>query len=62
MGEVHIIRDREMIQYKYMEEKDHFTQTLLPAHIAALVAAAITALLSFSYSLHILSLSHIALK
>jgi len=30
-GEVHIIRDREKIQYKYMEEEDHFTQTQLPA-------------------------------
>jgi hypothetical protein len=42
-----------------MEEKDHFTQTLLPALIAALAAAAMTARLlplqlSLSlYSLHI---------
>jgi len=40
-GEVHIIRDRERIQYKYMEEEDHFTQTLLPALITALAAAAL---------------------
>jgi len=41
MGEVHIIRDREMIQYKYMEEEDHFTQTQLPALIATLTNAAL---------------------
>jgi hypothetical protein len=41
MGEVHIIREREMIQYKYMEEEDHFTQTQLPALIAALTDAAL---------------------
>jgi len=30
-----------MIQYKYMEEEDHFTQTQLPALIAALTDAAL---------------------
>jgi hypothetical protein len=34
---------RERIQYKYIEEKNHFTQTLLPALFAALAAPAMTA-------------------
>ena len=57
-GEVNIIRDRERIQYKYMEEEDHFTQTLLPALVAALAVAAIAALsfsLSSSHALYTLS-------
>ena len=52
-----------------MEEENHFTQTLLPALVAALAAAAMTAgllpwQLSLSlYPLHMLStLSHFALK
>jgi len=56
-GEVHIIRDRKRIQYKYMEEENHFTQTLLPAHIVALAAAAIATLYFLSWSLTFCSLS-----
>jgi len=52
MGKFHIIRDREMIQYKYMEEEDHFTQTQLPALIIALMIAAIAALHFLSWSLY----------
>jgi hypothetical protein len=55
-----------MIQYKYMEEEDHFTQTLLSALIDALAAAAIAALsfslFSYTHSPLSLSLSHFALK
>jgi len=59
MVEVHIIRDREMIQYKYMEEEDYFTQTLLPALIDALAAAAMAAgLLPLQLSLSFYSLTH----
>jgi hypothetical protein len=62
-----------MIQNKYMEEEDHFTQTLLPTLIAALAAAAMATRLrhcspSLSlYTLHILTplllivLSHVCL-
>jgi len=39
-----LLEIRERIQNKYMEKKDHFTQTLLPALIAALAAVAIAAL------------------
>jgi len=63
MGEAHIIRDKEMIQYKYMEEEDHIHSTQLPSLIAALAAVAIVALLSFSllsYT-HSHTLSHFAL-
>jgi glucan phosphoethanolaminetransferase (alkaline phosphatase superfamily) len=53
-----------MIQYKYMEEEDHFTQTLLSALIDALAAAAIAALSFslFSYTHSPLSLSLILLS
>ena len=37
-----------MIQYKYMKEEDHFTQTQLPAHIVVHVAAVIATILYFS--------------
>jgi len=37
-----LLEIRERIQYKYIEKKDHFTQTLLPALFAALAAAAMT--------------------
>jgi hypothetical protein len=51
-GEVHTIRDREKIQYTYMEEEDHIHSTQLLALIAALaataMAAAIAATLFFS--------------
>jgi len=56
---VHFIRDRERI---YMEEEDHFTQTLLPALIAALAAAAMAARLlplQLSLSLHSLAHTHV---
>jgi hypothetical protein len=43
-GEAHIIRDIEMIQYKYMEEEeDHIHSTQLPSLIVALAAAAMVA-------------------
>jgi hypothetical protein len=51
--EAHIIRDREMIQYKYIEEEDHIHSTQLPFLIAALAAVALAA-----YSLSLFSLTH----
>jgi len=45
------LRDRERITTQYMEEEDHFTQTQLPAFIAALAAAAIAAFHSLLVSL-----------
>jgi hypothetical protein len=51
-----LLEIREMIQNKYMEEEDHFTQTLLPTLIAALAAAAMAARLlplqPYTFSLH----------
>jgi hypothetical protein len=65
-GEFHIIRDRERIQYKYMKEKDHFTQTQLPALIAALAAAAMAIRLQllqlFTFSLGLSTALTISLK
>jgi len=52
-----LLEIRERIQYKYTEEEDHFTQTLLPALFAALAAAAIAALHFLSCSLHFSPLS-----
>jgi Ni,Fe-hydrogenase maturation factor len=59
-GEAHIIRDKEMIQYKYMEEEDHIHSTQLPSLIAALAATAMAArLLPLQpYSLSLFSLTH----
>jgi hypothetical protein len=59
-GEAHIIRDREMIQYKYMEEEDHIHSTQLPSLIVALAATAMAArLLPLQpYSLSLFSLTH----
>jgi hypothetical protein len=48
-----------MIQYKYMEEEDHFTQTQLPALIAALTDAALG---SPSFSLLFSLLCSLSLK
>jgi len=48
---VHIIRDRERKQYKYMEEDDHFTLTQLPA---LTYCCPWQQLLFLSYSPHIL--------
>jgi hypothetical protein len=52
-----LLEIREMIQYKYTEEEDHFTQTLLLALFAALAATAIAALHFLSCSLHFSPLS-----
>jgi hypothetical protein len=52
--EAHIIRDREMIQYKYIEEEDHIHSTQLPFLIAGLAAVAMAA----AYSLSLFSLTH----
>jgi hypothetical protein len=63
-----LFRDREMIQYKYMEEEDHFTQTQLPtlthcctcsccngSNVAAIAALSFSLLSLHSYNpLHIL--------
>jgi len=59
-GEAHIIRDIEMIQYKYMEEEDHIHSTQLPSLIVALAAAAMVARLLplLPYSLSLFSLPH----
>lgn len=42
MREFYTIRDRKMIQYKYMKKKNYIHSTQLPAHITALAAAAMT--------------------
>ncbi|KAJ6908776.1 hypothetical protein NC651_018988 [Populus alba x Populus x berolinensis] len=44
-----------MIQNKYMKEENHFTQTLLPAHITALAALLSFSLILFTYSHNSLS-------
>jgi len=65
MGESpYYLEIREMIQYKYMEEEDHFTQTQLPALFVALVVAAIAAPLSLLFSLlhsQLSALTHLTL-
>jgi len=53
--EVHIIRDRERIQYKYMKEEDHFTLTQLPALNVAFTATALSLDLSHFALTHSLS-------
>jgi len=53
--EVHIIRDRERIQYKYMEEKDHFTQTQLSALLLPLQLLPLAAPLFLLFSIALLS-------
>jgi len=56
-----------MIKTQYMEEEDHFTQTQLPALIAALAATAMAARLlplqlsTFSLVLYISHHSHLSL-
>jgi len=49
-GRGHFIRDRERKQYKYMEEEDHFTQTLLPALIHSYCSSLFLSILTFSLS------------
>jgi hypothetical protein len=50
MEEVHIIRDRERIQYKYMKEEDHIHSNSTPSSHCCPCSSS----LFLSYSLHIL--------